>query len=500
MGSVGLAGVLVALWYPWSDPVPQVADLLVGLAFLLLAVLALPRSRPLAVLCATVALTWWVGSVWSGAVFWHRGPLVHLLLVFPSVWPPVAWVRGAVVVGYAVSAVPLVWSTEAAAIGLAAALVLGRMGHSARMAGGRAAHRIPAAVATALVAVAVMGDAVARSVVPLGAAVRPSFVVFCLALAAAAGILGASLRRSNTEQMADLVVELGERGGGGLRGQLAQALDDPGLQLAVERDGIFIDEAGAVVVPPAPGDPRRGVVIERAGGSAVLVVHHASAQDEPALREAVDRWVAMSRANAELRDRTRASIEQVAASRRRLLMAADAERERLAGQIGESVTEPLRTLGERLATSPQVDELLAIRLGAAVDRLDRAADGLAPAGLQEGLAAALGELGTTAPLAVTLDVVDLRIDPAVERAAFYVCAEALANAVKHSGASGAHIRVVAEDGSLRLEVGDDGRGGAASHPGSGLSGLADRVAALGGTLAVDSPPGSGTTVRAILPL
>jgi signal transduction histidine kinase len=93
-----------------------------------------------------------------------------------------------------------------------------------------------------------------------------------------------------------------------------------------------------------------------------------------------------------------------------------------------------------------------------------------------------------------------RFAPAHELVAYFVCSEALANVAKYADASQARVTVVASEDELRVRVGDDGVGGADARRGSGLRGLADRVEALGGRLRVDSPPGGGTRVEAILPI
>jgi signal transduction histidine kinase len=104
------------------------------------------------------------------------------------------------------------------------------------------------------------------------------------------------------------------------------------------------------------------------------------------------------------------------------------------------------------------------------------------------------------PIPVDVQVDSRRREPLLEITAYYVCTEALVNAVKHARAAGAHVRVVEEEGRLRVEVSDDGVGGAGLDGGGGLRGLADRVAAVGGTLDVRSPPGAGTRVVAVIPL
>jgi signal transduction histidine kinase len=117
-----------------------------------------------------------------------------------------------------------------------------------------------------------------------------------------------------------------------------------------------------------------------------------------------------------------------------------------------------------------------------------------------GVAAAVESLTGPLPLLVELDVPERRWPAAVEAAAYFVVAEALTNVVKHAEANAASVRVADEGDRLVVEVADDGRGGATAAAGRGLAGMQDRVAALGGTLAVESAPGAGTRLRATLPL
>jgi signal transduction histidine kinase len=99
-----------------------------------------------------------------------------------------------------------------------------------------------------------------------------------------------------------------------------------------------------------------------------------------------------------------------------------------------------------------------------------------------------------------LEVPKDRFPPAAEATAYFTVAEALTNVAKYADASHATVRLARENGGLSIEVRDDGKGGARATPGSGLAGLADRVGALDGSLSVDSPPGEGTLLRAVLPL
>ena len=115
--------------------------------------------------------------------------------------------------------------------------------------------------------------------------------------------------------------------------------------------------------------------------------------------------------------------------------------------------------------------------------------------LREGLARLLEESGFE-----VVEVPGERLAPSVEATAYFTVAEALTNVAKYAEASHATVRIAQVDSELVVEVADDGIGGADASNGSGLSGLADRVGASDGTLTVSSPPGRGTTIRAVVPL
>ena len=137
----------------------------------------------------------------------------------------------------------------------------------------------------------------------------------------------------------------------------------------------------------------------------------------------------------------------------------------------------------------------------ALEELRELARGLHPAVLTDrGLAPAIEALVGRTPLPVQVDVCEGRLPAAVEAASYYVVAEALTNVAKYAGASAASVHIERENGRVVIEVADDGAGGADASRGSGLRGLADRLAALDGTLSIESPAGSGTSVRAEIPL
>jgi signal transduction histidine kinase len=130
--------------------------------------------------------------------------------------------------------------------------------------------------------------------------------------------------------------------------------------------------------------------------------------------------------------------------------------------------------------------------------------GILPVALARGgLRAGIDSLVTAAAIPVDLDLSAQplgRLPSDVEVTAYFVVAEALTNVVKHARATRARVTVAADAARLMVEVGDDGAGGADPRDGSGLTGLSDRVDALNGTLTLTSAAGSGTTVRAVLPL
>lgn len=214
--------------------------------------------------------------------------------------------------------------------------------------------------------------------------------------------------------------------------------------------------------------------------------------------------VALALASADAR-------EKLTASRARIVEAGYAERRRLERNLHDGAQQRLVSLALRLrwARGKLEDEdpvALALadaerELDAALDELRELARGLHPAVLAEcGLGPALEALAQRAPFPVEITAVPAeRLPEPVEATAFYLVSEALANAAKHARASSVRLGVELEDGLALVEIADDGCGGAAVERGSGLSGLADRVEALGGRLTIDSPPGRGTALRAELP-
>ena len=214
----------------------------------------------------------------------------------------------------------------------------------------------------------------------------------------------------------------------------------------------------------------------------------------------------------ELDEQLQARLDDLRASRARLVHAGDAERRRLERDLHDGAQSRLVALSLLLRAArkrAEDDADLAGLLDQAQEELQTSlaelrelARGIHPAVLsRHGLAPALDGLAARAPVPVTLEAGDAdRLPAPVESAAYFVVAEALVNVAKYAGATQASVRVARAGDRLTVDVADDGVGGADAERGSGLRGLADRVAALDGTLTVDSPVGGGTRLRAELPL
>ena len=204
---------------------------------------------------------------------------------------------------------------------------------------------------------------------------------------------------------------------------------------------------------------------------------------------------------------------ELTASRARIVAAADGARRRIERDLHDGAQQRLVSLSLEMRTAEasvppelhsfkeQISHLVAGLAGVSED-LQETSRGIHPAILSRGgLGPALKTLARRSAVPVELDVgVDRRLPDSVEVAAYYVVAEALTNAAKHAQASGVSVRVEPEGATLHLSIRDDGVGGADTANGSGLTGLVDRVEALGGQMTISSQPGRGTSLAVKIPL
>jgi signal transduction histidine kinase len=331
----------------------------------------------------------------------------------------------------------------------------------------------------------------------------------CVPLAFLAGQLRSRLARG---ALADLFRNIGGARPGELQPALARALGDPDLQVGYWRPEIGT-YAGADGEPvSANGDGERVVAhVQRDGRPLAVLVYDASLDDDPELVDAVTAAAGIAIDNTRLLQERELQLAEIKASRERIVAAGDAERRRLERNLHDGAQQrlvgialQLRLLQNRVQDDPSAAQLVAgasDELAHSLLELRELARGIHPAVLEHGLGAALDVLAARSPVPtdVDCDVPRHTLPEPVELAAYFVVCEALANVAKYAGARHAAIRVRCGDGMLRVEVADDGVGGADETLGSGLRGLADRVEALDGRLSVTSPAGAGTTVRAELP-
>jgi signal transduction histidine kinase len=315
--------------------------------------------------------------------------------------------------------------------------------------------------------------------------------------------------------VADLVVELGgTKAPGELRAALARALGDPSLEIAywLPERSRYVDVAGRAIELPAPRGARVATVVRRGGRLVAALLHDASLREDPELVEAACAAAGLALENERLQAELSARLVELQDSRARIIEAGDAARRRIERDLHDgaqqrlvSVSMALGLAESRLAADPDGTRriLLDARAGlsTALEELRELSQGIHPGVLTErGLGAALQELAYGAPVPIALDVaLDGRLPEPVEAAAYFVVAEALANVAKHAAATRVAVAVERCDGRAVVEIRDDGAGGADAARGTGLRGLADRVDALGGTLAVQSPRGEGTRLRAEIP-
>jgi signal transduction histidine kinase len=273
-----------------------------------------------------------------------------------------------------------------------------------------------------------------------------------------------------------------------------------------ERNG-FVDAAGRPVALSPDS-----TIVERGGRRIAAIEHDPALAEQQELLESVGAAAALALENERLNAELRARLEDLRASRARIVEAAETERRRVERNLHDgaqqrlvSIAMALGLMERKLDTDPESAKpiLHGARedLATALEELRELSQGIHPSLLTErGLEAALAELPLRTPVPIALELsIGERLPVQVEAAAYYVVSEAVANVTKYAHATAVRVRVDRVDGNALVEVIDDGVGGADSSRGSGLNGLADRVEALGGRLALVSPVGRGTVVRAEIP-
>ena len=366
--------------------------------------------------------------------------------------------------------------------------------------------------------IAVIGQLAAQTAGTDGTAVDVLFIFSVIPLALVPYLFLASFVTARMAQggaVGDLMSKLNAAPRGGqVRDALADALEDPSLELVfwLPERGRYVDARGRDYDLPED-DPERAVTkVEREGECVAAIVHDPTLPQMRGHVEAAGAAAALALDNERLDAALRSKIDELRRSRERMLQIGLEERRRLERDLHDGAQQRLvaMALNIRLARAELNEDPLAAEqllatagteLDSALEELRELARGIHPAVLTDrGLATALATLATRAPVPVELgELPDERLPEAVEPAAYFVVAEALTNVAKYSEASHATVQVDRDNGRVVVEVADDGIGGADPRRGTGLRGLADRIAALEGRLEVEPEKGEGTTVRASIP-
>ncbi|MDQ8704979.1 histidine kinase [Streptomyces sp. LHD-70] len=331
------------------------------------------------------------------------------------------------------------------------------------------------------------------------------FAQCAVPIAFLAGLLRMRLKQA---EVGGLVIEVGaDPTPARMREVLARVLDDSSLRLGLWQQGQgirggYADQDGT----PVRADGPRATRVDSARGTPLAVLDHDPAlAEDPELLAAVGAALRLALENAWLRTEAREAGT-------RMVRAADDERRRLERDLHDGAQArivfalmALRRVSKGVADHPDAKVRGSVAeversLRLALEELRGLAHGIHPAVLtREGLAPALAELARQAELPVVVAAEPGRYDPVVETTAYFTVCETLANAAKHARARAVSVSARRQGTTLVVETVDDGIGGADTARGSGLAGLADRIAAVDGVLRVHSPAGGGTRVRVELP-
>jgi signal transduction histidine kinase len=347
-----------------------------------------------------------------------------------------------------------------------------------------------------------VGVTLTRSLYPLG---------FIAAIVLARAYAGHALH--------SLVRDLSKHSGArSVEESVRRVLDDPSARLAfwLPASGRVVDSDSRAVELPDVDDRVSWQSFSSSNGRPVVaIIHDAVLDEDPELVEAAGIASVMALENRRLDDTLRDSVEELRASQKRLVTAVAAERRRMERDLHDGSQQRLVFIGIQLeqarrkadADSETLDRLgkIATEVDDALEDLRSVAQGIYPALLADwGLQAALKQAASRAGLQVDLDLGPTpRYPDEVEAAIYFCCVEALQNVLKHGGPGArARLRLWTEHGQLSFAVSDNGRGFTphAGSDGSGLTNMADRLGALGGTYEVTSAPGRGATVVGAVPV
>ena len=363
----------------------------------------------------------------------------------------------------------------------------------------RIALLVPVVLVGTLLLAFAMRSAYSRASVDGAALLAYEGVIAMISVALALALAGDALE----PRLEDLVIDLAD-GPSGMREALASAVGDAQLDVAFasSRSGQFIDSTGRPLKVPAASAASVATPVVDDGVTVAVLLHDRALLDNPALTSRMARAARLASASARLQEDLRAQRALIEASQQRLVSVSADQLAILEPRVRERVVEPLTQLVVRLeaiaAEAPGLDDALAdLRL--TTTDLARFVAGTRPRGGRP-LAAALEHVVSGSPIRITLTLSIDVLPDAVADTLYFVCGEALANTLKHADAESVSISVEQVATGVSLRFSDDGRGGADATAGEGLAGMAERVAALGGSLALSNPTGGGTEIVVRVPL
>ncbi len=492
-----------------DDASASTADLTAGWALLASGAVAWerrPQSRTGMLLVATGA-AWFLGTAFPPAIYLHRALLAHAILSYPTGRLTGRPAQFVVMAAYVAALEPLgsndvVTLALGGAVASAAELELWHASGPLRRA--RRVELAAAATYASILTIGALGRAYSWD------ADRAVLLAYDAVVAIVGVVLATALTRARWADavVAGLIVDLGAlEETGTLRGRLARALGDPSLELGYTlEDGSLVDDAGRPLALPHPDSSRRVTAIDEGGERLAVLIYDGVILADELLLESVAAAARITIANARLQAESRARTEELVASRLRIAIAVDEQRRRIERELRLGAAARLDTVSALVADAqhrgadPEDIAAFERELAAARADLEGLARGLYPAVLSDrGLVAALDDLAHHTPIPIALSADLGALEPEIEAAVYFTCAESLANVVKHASASRVTVVVREEGADLVATIADDGVGGARLGVGSGLQGLADRVEAIGGRLRVESRPGAGTRLTVIIP-
>jgi signal transduction histidine kinase len=480
-------------------------DVGLGLLFVVGAAWA-PGPLVQRALFVAVGATWLIASFEPAARLLHQAVLVIALVAFPAgrLHGVMRWLVAALAVP-----IGLLLFTQ---LGVAVVFALVAGTALATVRSDPAAATFPAGAAAGVAAVLAVSWSAARFDRPALDSTDALLAYELVLVMVAIGYpLAARAVGANRAELADrLLGDEGLVGLDGLSAVLGRALGDPDLRLYrwQGNEAGYVDGRGHRAVGEV-GD-RRWLHVTDGSTPLAAVEHGSSALDDPPTAAAVSAAVGLSVHNVQLHEQLQSQLDDLEAARRRLVAAADRQRAATAARLRGEIVMPLRHaiselqrvtvtgVGEEAA---QALEVVVQEVTAATEEIAALVAGVPPVELGRGrLAEVVEALARRSPVPVTVMASSTAAsDPDTEATLFYVCSEAVTNAVKHARATRVDIAIRRLDDAVVVTVADDGCGGA-DPSGSGLQGLADRLAARDGRLRVDSPPGAGTTVTATIPV